>query len=815
MAQLQEITAVFISEQQRWDQTIIGSAQMIVVSEEGQDQHSGKVPIKIKGTADEGELEYLLTYRFYGRWKKYTNKRTGVSEDQFEFQTFVRAQPHGMQGVVRYLQNAPHVGSATARKLWEGFQSDAVRVLREQPEVAVARVGGSHFTIEKAREAAAFLQEEAALESCTLDLMDLLTGRGFPKSVARQAIRAWGNRAAEVLRRNPYLLMKFRGCGFLRTDQMYLDLGGEPGRLKRQALCAWHSLASNSDGHTWFPVAVVERGLREKVGGAAISEFAALKLAKRGRMIDTRRDEHDRLWVSERTASLAEERIAERLAQAATEPCKWPSVASCEVLSEHQREHASEALAGVVCHLGGGPGTGKTFTAAQIVKLIQSSGLGGSIAVAAPTGKAAVRITEAMRSYGINLQAQTIHSLLGVETNSDGGGWTFRHNANCPLPHRWLIVDESSMIDVPLMDHLLAARATGTHLLLVGDVHQLPPVGHGAPLRDFIAANVPHAILTEIRRNSGRIVSQCHSIREGQEIRTSMRVDLDVDDPENLYLVQASNADQQMEKILKAIALQREEGLDPVWDVQVLVAVNEKSGVSRKALNQVLQSELMGKSRSGLVTKSSFNGAESTPNGNPFRTGDKIVNTQNGFFPECQPDGSLGDDAKVFIANGELAEVLHAESGFTIARTRPGEVCVKIPRGQKNETEGDSGCSWDLGYALSVHKSQGSEWPVVIVVLDDYAGARMVTSREWIYTAISRAKRLCLLVGKLATAHAMVRRVALKNRKTFLVERIEEQRRLLTCQADMQTAELELEQRPNVEPEKDSQTIDHLSALSL
>lgn len=803
-SKLEEITAVFINENRRWDETIIATVQMLTRETcpfTGQEVESKKV-LRIKGQCLPDELEYQLTYRFYGRWK--THPKWG---DQFEFQTFVRAQPHDMAGVVRYLQNAPHVGSAIAKKLWEGFGSDAVRILREQPDVAVARVNAHYFSPEKAIEAAQFLAEECALESCTLDLMDLLGGRGFPKSVARQAIRVWGNKSAEMLRRNPCLLMKFRGCGFLRTDQMYLDLGGEPSRLKRQALCVWHTLASNTEGHTWFPVAAIEAGLREKISGARMSAPDALRLAKRAKMVDTRRDSLNRLWCAESPASRAELSIAEHIAAAELEPSQWQSVAGCEVLSEHQRELTAKALTGVICHLGGGPGTGKTFTAAQIVKLIQSSGLGGSIAVAAPTGKAAVRITEAMKNYGLNIQAQTIHSLLKVETSEEGGGWKFLHCSEKPLPQRWLIVDESSMIDVPLMNHLLSARARGTHVLFVGDVNQLPPVGHGAPLRDFIAAGLPHAILTEIRRNSGRIVSQCHAIRTGGSIMPSQRVDLTSEDPENLYLVQAANAEQQIDKLLKAIALQRSEGLDPIWDVQVLVAVNEKSGVSRKELNKRLQVEL---NKSGQVAGN-----------NPFRVGDKVVNTQNGFFTECNADGSLkgsGDDAKVFVANGELAEVLAVDAGYTIARTRPGNVVIKIPRGQKNETEGDSGCSWDLGYALSVHKSQGSEWPTAIVMLDEYAGARIVTSREWIYTAISRAKRLCLLIGKLPVANSMVRRVALTNRKTFLVERIQEQRAMLSqtsmgpitgragaeikCQAD----EIPMESQP--------QTSDLLPALS-
>jgi hypothetical protein len=401
-----------------------------------------------------------------------------------------------------------------------------------------------------------------------------------------------------------------------------------------------------------------------------------------------------------------------------------------------------------------------------------------SIRVAAPTGKAAVRVTQALQSQGVQLKATTIHSMLKVGQRDEGEGWGFQHNRDNPLPFRFIIVDEASMVDASLMASLLDARAPGTHLLFVGDINQLPPVGHGAPLRDFIAAGLPYGELREIRRNSGTIVQACAEIRDGKRFHVDEEIDLESTPAKNLKAVDASNPEQQIATMLGCIEQARRAGRDPVWDCQVLVPVNAKSKVSRKEINNILQREL-NKSGQGC-------------GGSPFRVRDKIVNLKNGFFPlyepQRQPDVETNRDGKVFVANGELGEVVAVESNKTIAKLDNPRRVILIPKGKggdggengegeaSEEKKTATGCSWDLGYALSIHKSQGSEWPLVLIVLDEYPGAHMVFSREAVYTGISRAKQVCLLIGHLATAHGFCKRTALDKRKTFLVERIAEAR---------------------------------------
>jgi exodeoxyribonuclease V alpha subunit len=192
--------------------------------------------------------------------------------------------------------------------------------------------------------------------------------------------------------------------------------------------------------------------------------------------------------------------------------------------SDHQREAAARAMAGPVGLLTGTPGTGKTFVTAQVIKAVRDLVPPDEVAVVAPTGKAAVRITRALHDYGVDVEATTVHRLLQI-AGKTADGFKFAHNRDNPLPLRVVFLDEASMLDVDLAAALVAALAPGTHLLLVGDPYQLPPVGHGAPLRDLLAAGLPAGELTEIRRNSGMIVEACRDIKNGYRYKTCDKFD--------------------------------------------------------------------------------------------------------------------------------------------------------------------------------------------------------------------------------------------------------------------------------------------------
>lgn len=768
-AKLEEITAVFLREQVRRDLWTVG----IVRGTNG-----GPAQFSVVGDSEPDEFKQGLTYRFFGGWDR-TNEKYGP---QFKFRTFVRALPHGRAGVVRYLQECRHIGPTTAGKLWEKFQADAVRILRESPEVAAAAV--SRLTVENAAEASEDLRRMQAIEGATVDLMDLIDGRGFPKSMVRDAIRMWGNEAAERLKRSPYLAMAFAGIGFKKADAFYLDLGHPPARLKRQAMCLAHAVETigGQQGHVWVGLEQAAESLRASIGGADVKPAKAIKLATRGKLLRLRTDAAGQHWLAEERKAAAEESVCRMIVTAfdesRTAAPAWPSLdrPEFESLTEHQRAGLAAAIGGgPIGILGGSPGTGKTYTTARLISALIAMHGAESIAVMTPTGKATVRCREALVANGVTaIVPKTTHRTLGVA--SAEGGWSFTHKEGNPLPFKFLIVDEFSMVGTGLLRSLLAARGRGTAVLFVGDVEQLPPVEYGAPLRDFIAAGLPCGTLKEIHRNAGTIVRACAAIRDGKPFEVDEVADLKSTPPKNLVLIQAGKSAAPAKVLAMLKTIRDESPFNPTWDVMTLVAVNKRSALSRRELNPRIQAEL--------------NPSGERVEGSPFRAGDKLIQLENQFLKlDGRGDGD-GDAAKVLCCNGEFARAVEVHAKKTVVEFDGAGVdgkqrrCV-VPRGiareggtdAANDDDTDTGCKMDLGYAITVHKAQGSGCPVVIVCLDEYPGASGqfgVCDRSWLYTAISRAEKLCVLVGTMETARAICGRRFIWRRKTFAVELLRE-----------------------------------------
>jgi exodeoxyribonuclease V alpha subunit len=441
---------------------------------------------------------------------------------------------------------------------------------------------------------------------------------------------------------------------------------------------------------------------------------------------------------------------------------RWPRAGVLPAITPHQAEQLRHALARPFGLLTGTPGTGKTFAAAAVITAVaQSHGL-DAIAVAAPTGKAAVRISDALRRYGVPIQARTIHSLLEIGRNGhDGEGWGFMRNAKRPLDQRFLFVDEASMLDADLAASLFDALAIGTHVLLIGDPHQLPPVGHGAPLRDLIAAGAPCGKLSEIKRqgsDANLIVKACAAIKDGKDFEVCVRYSPSTG--ENLRHIEAAEPEHQF-AILREVLdrFRRTEQFDPLWGVQILTATNKGSPLARRELNRMLQAHL------------NPTGAACPPN--PFHVSDKLICLRNGWHA-LDDRGQAGEE--VYLANGEIGQVVGVEPKRTVALFTNPDRLIRIPMGkprpedEEGEAEGGTGCDFDLAYAITCHKSQGSEWPCVIVLADASPGARRVCSREWLYTAISRAGQLCLTIGRNGVLQQMGKRPTLTKRKTFLRE---------------------------------------------
>lgn len=771
-----ELTGTFCNERHRWESTREGESDTIVGSIRSSIE--GGSLISIRGQSDKLELRQGLSYRFFGHWKDYRNPRSGLTERQFNFNSFVESAPAGREAIAAYISAAGEglgIGPQRARKLFDLFGEDAVKVLREDPQRAAEALSKARLSVDPAMcvGIAEILRSKQATEAVQIELTSLLAGRGFPRTTTRNAIQRWGAKAARIIRRDPYRLMVFQNCGFKKTDAMYLDLGLKPDRLKRQALCAWYSIASDSDGHTWFPAFRASNYITQNITGAAVNPELAMRLAIRAGVLGQEysrgvsgpliQDASGVRWIAEGKNSRHEKQIAELAARAMQDPHRWPDPTKIAGLSEHQKEQLTKALSSPIAILGGSPGTGKTYTAGLVIQeLGKTFGL-NNIIIAAPTGKAAVRLTENLVKLGIDIRAKTVASWLN---------WLDRQKETTVFPHQVIVVDEDSMSDTDAKAALMRGAARGTHFLFIGDIYQLPPVGHGAPLRDLIAAGVPYGELREIRRNSGGIVEACAAIRDGASWGEG----------NNLVITGCSDAEKQIATMLRICREAKTQGLDPVWDVQIIAAVNEKSPLARTKLNDILQAEL------------NLNAGQS---GQLFRLNDKVVNLENNKFqliPGSQEEGTDDDSEsepskngtkESFVANGELGRVVEiAEAFFLVELSSPRRI-IRVPRGKaKAATAKDkeaepidgekiaSGCTFDLGYGLTCHKMQGSSARWVVVMLDEYPGAMRVASREWLYTAISRAEQYCYLVGKKQTADRMTRNISLQKRKTFLRERV-------------------------------------------
>lgn len=426
-------------------------------------------------------------------------------------------------------------------------------------------------------------------------------------------------------------------------------------------------------------------------------------------------------------------------------------------LTPHQREQLAVATSARVGILTGSAGTGKSFTTAAYLH-----GLQGGYRVAAPTGKAAARL----QAEGI--PATTIHTLLVPGRNGhDKSGWGFFYNQSCPLPCSHLVVDEAFMVGTELMRDLIAAVRHGTRVMFVGDPNQLPPVGHGRPVYDMLNSHVvPHGHLSEVHRYAGRIARVANAIKDGKPWSPSDAIDLEIKPPENLRHVEAGNAQAVLQALPQLIERMRARGFDPIEDVQVICGVNDRGQLSRKLLNAGLQ---------GILNP---DGERDTAV--PFRVGDKIICLRNhtrkaedyqakkwdGFEGEQESDD---EPTNIYIANGELGRV----TGLT--KSKDGKKVIGVNAkflGRTVKIGKDSFSDFDLAYAVTCHKFQGAQSPVVIVIADE--GASQVASRAWWYTAITRAGQLCLTIGRRTTINQQCLRVDLQDRKTFLKERLME-----------------------------------------
>lgn len=423
----------------------------------------------------------------------------------------------------------------------------------------------------------------------------------------------------------------------------------------------------------------------------------------------------------------------------------WVKQGSLDGLTDHQAEQilrATERNIGCLC---GGPGTGKTHTVASLISAITSSGA-GVVSVCAPTGKAAIRVTQSLSEMGLSNEATTIHRLLGVRRTKQNG-FRFYHDQRNPLPCNFIIVDEASMLGTDLGAALFSAIGPDTKILLCGDTGQLPPVGHGAVLRDLVNSHaVPTGTLTQIHRNSGDGVVACHRIHAGGRFQPSAR--FHIPSGGNLLHVECRSS-RHVKSAIRRLLENPPAGIDRKWDVQFICPLNESGPLSRIKLNEML-CEMVNPDGRKL-------------DGFPLRIGDKVICNKNHFaFMDGYEEGD--EDPDEFVANGEQGELLAADGNELLIRLfAPARTVMST---------GLNAFNWEQAYAITVHKSQGSAFPFVVYIPDDTPAAAMVSCRELVYTALSRFERATITLGRVETINRYCSKVSMKNRKTMLAELI-------------------------------------------
>lgn len=674
---------------------------------------------------------------------------------QFQISSFVEKMPEDTYAIERYLGSGAikGIGAALAARIVRRFGQDTLRIVEEEPE-RLAEVKG--ISEKKAREIAAQVTEKADMRKA----MIFLQKYGISLNLGAKIYQKYKESVYTVLQENPYRLAEdISGVGFKIADEIAARIGihaDSDYRIRSGML--YTLLQASGEGHTYLPkdqlftrcarlLGVNESYMEKHLMDMVIDRKLVLK-EKNGETIvypsqyyylelNTARMLNELNVLCPEDEQLVQKRILMIEKETGT------------VLDEMQKKAVTEAASHGLFVLTGGPGTGKTTTINAIIRFFE--GEGAELRLAAPTGRAAKRMTETT-----GYEAQTIHRLLELngmpEEERDGHSAKFERNTQNPLEADVIIIDEMSMVDIHLMHSLLLAVTTGTRLILVGDENQLPSVGPGNVLRDIIrSGRFPVVELTKIFRQASEsdIVVNAHKINKGEQVQINNK-------SRDFFFLKRYDADIIIRVVIALIQEKLPRYVDAKpFEIQVLTPMRKGLlGVER--LNQILQRYL---------NPPEDGKPEKAVGDRLFRTGDKVMQIRNNYQMEWEIRGRYGIviDKGIGVFNGdtgilteinefaETAEVEFEDGRFAIYSFK-----------QLEELE--------LAYAITIHKSQGTEYPAVILPL--LSGPQMLLNRNLLYTAVTRARKCVTVVGNEETFAEMIRNEKQQKRYSALDEHI-------------------------------------------
>ena len=671
---------------------------------------------------------------------------------QFKVVSFEEKAPEDQEAIERYLGSGAikGIGLAMAARIVRRFREDTFRIIEEEPE-RLAEVKG--ISERKAMEIASQVNEKRDLRQAMIFLQQF----GITMNLAVKIYNKYGQEVYGILKENPYRLADdIEGVGFRTADDIAAKAGiRTDSDFRVRSGILYTLLQASGEGHTFLPQEELTAKTSELLGiDKEIIEKNYMDLSIDRKIIMKQSGDQVQIYSSSfyymeaNTATMLRELdIAYDVADAEIEQRIHNIEKQTGMqLDEHQVQAVKEAVRNGLLVITGGPGTGKTTTINTIIRYFEMEGM--DIFLAAPTGRAAKRMSETT-----GFEARTIHRMLELNGGMEGSAG-FERNETNPLETDLVIIDEMSMVDITLMNSLLKAIAPGTRLILVGDINQLPSVGPGSVLKDIIQSEAFNVVmLTKIFRQASTsdIIVNAHKINRGEEVSLDNK-------SMDFFFLKRYEADIIINVVLQLVKQKLPKFVDATpYDIQVLTPMRKGLlGVER--LNGILQQYLNPPDKSKR---------EKEHGDMVFREGDKVMQTKNNYQLEweiCTKFG-LTVDKGMGIFNGDMG-IITEINDFAETMT------VEFDEGRKVEYSYKLLDELELAYAITIHKSQGSEYPAVVIPLLN--GPSMLMNRNLLYTAVTRARKCVTLVGNDATFNQMIQNTSQQKRYSGLCDRIRE-----------------------------------------